>query len=103
MKAVVGNLGPFTDTIMRESILPGGDILQTTVKREVRLSPSVDSFEPKMLTRETPIKEERFRKRTWGPFRWWERIANTNSDKFKRSHDVPKGAGQTPAANKETP
>ena len=76
MKAMVGNLGPFTETIMREVSLPGGDILKTTVKREVRFSPSVDSFEPKMFTRETPIKKERFRKRTWGPFGWWERIAD---------------------------
>lgn len=76
MKAIVGNLGLLTDTITRESVLPDGDILQTTVKREVRFVPSVDSFEPKMLTRETPIKEERVRKRMWGPFGWWERIAN---------------------------
>ena len=78
MKAIVGNLGPFTDSITREVELPDGDILQTTVKCEVRFSPSVDSFEPKMLTRETPIKVERSRKRTWGPFGWWERIANRN-------------------------
>ena len=77
MKATVGNFDPFTNTVIRETPLPNGDILQTTVKRDVRFVPRVDSFEPKMLTRETPIKEERFHKRTWGPFGWWDRIANT--------------------------
>jgi len=64
----------FTDTFICEKTLPGNDILQTTVKRELRFTPSVDSFGLKVLTRETPIKEERFRKRTWGPFAWWEQI-----------------------------
>lgn len=76
MKAIVSSIGPITDTFTREVILQGGDILETTMKREVRFYPSVDSFDQKMLTRETPIKEERFRKREWGPFGWWERIAN---------------------------
>lgn len=87
MNPIVGNLGPFMDTITREVSLPGGDILQTTVKREVRFSPSVDSFDQKMLMRETPIKEERFRKRTWGPFGWWERIANNDYTSARRISD----------------
>ena len=68
-------MNSFKHMLNRETRLPNGDVLNETIRVVIRLVESPDSFLPKAIVKETLVRRERFSKRIWGPFSWWEHSA----------------------------
>ena len=49
-------------------------IIKRTFKRRERLYVDPRCWEPVLTTQDTPIKIEKFKKRSWGPISWYEKI-----------------------------
>lgn len=62
--------------IEREEQLRDGDVLLVhKIRRQVRAVRSETQWEPKVLMQETPISTTEYRRRRWGPFSWYEKVA----------------------------
>ena len=50
-----------------------GVLIKSVFRRRIREVPRRGSFSPAFLVEDALIRREQFKKRSWGPFSWYER------------------------------